>query len=139
MLVVETVVQIRREHASAKAIKAIAWDLRLSRKVVRKPTRAPVGAFGYYRTVHRLGPFQEWLDRLLTKNDARHRPRSAADDAVPCPVALRRVEGPLWRGPALGESAPQGCRCEFNGACQPSARSCSSPPTPTGSTGATRM
>ena len=36
MLVVETVVRIRREHASGKAIKAIARDLRLSRKVVRK-------------------------------------------------------------------------------------------------------
>jgi hypothetical protein len=38
MLVVETVVRIRREHASGKAIKAIkaiARDLRVSRKVVR--------------------------------------------------------------------------------------------------------
>lgn len=41
MLVVETVVRIRREHASGKAIKAIARDLRLSRKVVRKAIRAP--------------------------------------------------------------------------------------------------
>ena len=39
MLVVETVVRIRREHASGKAIKAIARDLRLSRKVVRKVVR----------------------------------------------------------------------------------------------------
>ena len=36
MLVVETVVRIRREHAAGKAIKAIARDLKLSRKVVRK-------------------------------------------------------------------------------------------------------
>ena len=36
MLVVETVVRIRREHAAGKAIKAIARELRLSRKVVRK-------------------------------------------------------------------------------------------------------
>src|SRR3546814_17025430 len=36
MLVLETVLRIRREHASGKAIKAIARDLHLSRKVVRK-------------------------------------------------------------------------------------------------------
>ena len=48
MLVVETVVRIRREHASGKAIKAIARDLRLSRKVVRKAIRAPEGAFDYH-------------------------------------------------------------------------------------------
>ena len=34
MLVLETVLRIRREHASGKAIKAIARDLHLSRKVV---------------------------------------------------------------------------------------------------------
>ena len=76
MLVVETVVRIRREHASGKAIKAIARDLRLSRKVVRKAIRAPEGAFDYHRTVQplpRLGPFQERLDTLLTENEARHR------------------------------------------------------------------
>jgi uncharacterized protein YoaH (UPF0181 family) len=37
MLVVETIVRIRREHASGKAIKAIARDLRLSRKCQRAP------------------------------------------------------------------------------------------------------
>ena len=76
MLVVETVVRIRREHANGKAIKAIARDLRLSRKVVRKAIRAPEGAFDYHRTVQplpRLGPFQERLDTLLTENEARHR------------------------------------------------------------------
>ncbi len=36
MLVVETVVRVRREYAGGKPIKAIARDLRLSRKVVRK-------------------------------------------------------------------------------------------------------
>ncbi len=51
MLVVETVVRIRREHASGKAIKEIARDLRLSRKVVRKAIRAPEGAFDYHRSV----------------------------------------------------------------------------------------
>jgi len=76
MLVVETVVRIRREHANGKAIKAIARDLRLSRKVVRKAIRAPEGAFDYRRAVQplpRLGPFQERLDVLLTENEARHR------------------------------------------------------------------
>ena len=51
MLVVETVVRIRREHAGGKSIKAIARDLKLSRKVVRKAIRAPEGAFDYHRTV----------------------------------------------------------------------------------------
>jgi transposase len=36
MLVVETVVRIRREHAGGKPIKEIARDLRLSLKVIRK-------------------------------------------------------------------------------------------------------
>ena len=47
MLVVETVVRIRREYAAGKPIKAIARDLKLSRKVVRKAVRAPEGAFSY--------------------------------------------------------------------------------------------
>ena len=54
MLVVETVVRIRREHAGGKPIKAIARDLRLSRKVVRKAIRAPEGAFDYHRAVQPL-------------------------------------------------------------------------------------
>jgi hypothetical protein len=55
MLVVETVVRIRREYASGKAIKAIARDPRLSRKVVvRKAIRAPEGAIDYRRTVQPL-------------------------------------------------------------------------------------
>ena len=65
MLVVETVCRIRREHADGKPIKAIARDLRLSRKVVRKAIRAPEGAFDYRRKVQplpRLGPFQERLE-----------------------------------------------------------------------------
>ena len=47
MLIVETVVRIRREHADGKSIKAIARDLRLSRKVVRKAIRAPEAGFAY--------------------------------------------------------------------------------------------
>ena len=76
MLVVETVVRIRREHAGGKPIKAIARDLRLSRKVVRKAIRAPEGAFDYHRSVQplpQIGPFQERLDTLLMENEARHR------------------------------------------------------------------
>ncbi len=51
MLVVETVVRIRREYAAGKPIKAIARDLRLSRKVVRKAVRSPEAAFTYKRGV----------------------------------------------------------------------------------------
>ncbi|TYB81178.1 transposase, partial [Oceaniovalibus sp. ACAM 378] len=76
MLVVETVVRIRREYAGGKAIKAIARDLHVSRKVIRKAIRAPEGAFDYHRAVQprpRLGPYQERLDTLLLENEARPR------------------------------------------------------------------
>jgi hypothetical protein len=76
MLILETVVRIRREHADGKSIKAIARDLRLSRKVVRKAIRAPEAGFAYQRTVQplpRLGPFQERLDALLVENESRPR------------------------------------------------------------------
>ena len=51
MLILETVVRIRREYAGGKAIKAIARDLHVSRKVIRKAIRAPEGAFDYQRKV----------------------------------------------------------------------------------------
>jgi transposase len=73
MLVVETVVRIRREHAAGKPIKAIARDLKLSRKVVRKAIRAPEGAFSYQRTSQpfpKIGPVRERLERMLAENDA---------------------------------------------------------------------
>ena len=76
MLVVETVVRIRREYAAGKPMKAIARDLRLSRKVVRKAVRAPEGAFAYKRQVQplpKIGPFRERLDALLAQNEARPR------------------------------------------------------------------
>ena len=72
MLIVETVVRIRREHAAGKAIKAIARDLRLSRKVVRKAIRSPEAAFNYQRKVQplpRIGPYQDRLDVLLEENE----------------------------------------------------------------------
>jgi len=73
MLVLETVLRIRREHAGGKPIKAIARDLRLSRKVVRKAIRSPESTFDYQRSVQplpRLGPFQAQLDALLVQNEA---------------------------------------------------------------------
>ena len=76
MLVVETVVRIRREHAAGKPIKAISRDLRLSRKVVRKAIRAEEGAFSYQRTTQpfpKIGPVRERLEQLLVENDARPR------------------------------------------------------------------
>jgi len=76
MLVLETVVRIRREYAGGKAIKAIARDLRVSRKVIRKAIRAPEGAFDYQRKVQplpRIGPFQARLDTLLEENEVRGR------------------------------------------------------------------
>jgi len=71
MLVVETVVRIRREYAKGKAIKAICRDLKLSRQVVRKAIRGSEGEFGYQRTVQpfpKLGPFLGRLDELLAQN-----------------------------------------------------------------------
>src|SRR5271170_3033678 len=76
MLVVETVVRIRREYAAGKPIKEISRDLRLSRKVVRKAVRAPEGAFTYRRGVQplpKIGPYRERLDLLLVENEARPR------------------------------------------------------------------
>jgi hypothetical protein len=59
MLVAETTVRIRRGHVGGTPIKVIAWDLKLSRKLVRKAIRAPEGAFDYHRTVQPLP--QTWL------------------------------------------------------------------------------
>ena len=76
MLVVETVVRIRREFAAGKAIKAIARDLRLSHRVVRKAIRAEEGAFSYRRTTQpfpKIGPVRERLEQLLVEDDARPR------------------------------------------------------------------
>ena len=54
MLVLETVLRIRREHAAGKAIKAIMRDLHLSRGVVRKAIRSPEADMGYRREVQPL-------------------------------------------------------------------------------------
>ena len=76
MLVVETVVRIRREFAAGKPIKAISRDLRLSRKVVRKAIRAEEGAFSYQRTTQpfpKIGPVRE--RPLVTFPGERRSPR----------------------------------------------------------------
>ena len=76
MLVLETVLRIRREHAAGKAIKAIMRDLHLSRKVVRKAIRSLEADMGYRREVQplpKLAPFQARLDALLEEDEARPR------------------------------------------------------------------
>lgn len=76
MLIVETVVRIRREHAQGKGIREICRDLRLSRKTVRKALRSEVGEFRYERaTQHfpKLGAFRDRLDALLAEDAARPR------------------------------------------------------------------
>ena len=76
MLIVEAVVRIRRDHANGKSIKAIALDLRLSHKVMRKAIRSPEAGFAYQRSVQplpRIGPLQERLDSLMVENEARSR------------------------------------------------------------------
>ena len=90
MLVVETVVRIRREHAAGKAIKAIARDLKLSRKVVRKAVRAPEGAFSYKRRVQpapKIGPFQERAVGVAGREREASAARASADDAGTRPAA----------------------------------------------------
>jgi transposase len=76
MLILETVLKIRREFAAGKAMKAIARDLHLSRKVVRKAIREPEVDFTYRRVVQplpKLGPFQSRLDALLVEDEVRPR------------------------------------------------------------------
>jgi hypothetical protein len=52
MLVVETVATIHRAYfVQGKGIKEICWELRLSRKVVRKVLRSDETAFSYQRSV----------------------------------------------------------------------------------------
>src|SRR3546814_19362077 len=99
MLIVETVVRIRREHAAGKAIKAIARDLRLSRKVVRKAIRSPEAAFNYQRKVQplpRIGPYQDRLAALLEENEGRGRRGR-----------LRSV------GRRVGKACESTCRCRW--------------------------
>jgi transposase len=77
MLVVETIARIRREHFSrGKGIKAIARELRVSRKVVRKVIRSGATEFTYQRREQphpKLGPFIGRLEAMLAENVARPR------------------------------------------------------------------
>jgi transposase len=126
----------------AKAIKAIARDLHVSRKVIRKAIRAPEGAFDYRRKVQplpRIGPFQDRLDVLLEENELRGRRDrlrmtrihdllvregfEGSYDAVRRYAARWKIE----RRRDVGDGTTAFIRC------------CSSPARPTSSTGATRM
>jgi hypothetical protein len=77
MLVVETIARIRREHfGRGKGIEAIARDLRVSRKVVRKVLRSGATEFPYERREQphpQLGRFIGRLEALLAENAARPR------------------------------------------------------------------
>jgi hypothetical protein len=77
MLVVETIARIRREHfGRGKGIKAIARELRVSRKVVRKVIRSGATAFTYERREQphpKLGPFLGRLEAMLAEDAARPR------------------------------------------------------------------
>ena len=68
----ETIAKIRRAHlVQGKSIKAIARDLRVSRKVVRKVLRTGQTEFRYEREVQprpKLGRWREGLDGLLAEN-----------------------------------------------------------------------
>jgi transposase len=72
MLIVETIAKIRRAHlVQGKSIKAIARELRVSRKVVRKVLRSGATEFRYVREVQprpKLGRWREALDGLLAAN-----------------------------------------------------------------------
>ncbi len=74
MLVVETIVRIRREHlVKGKSIKEIARDLKVSRNTVRKVLRSGETSFSYEREVQprpKIGRWKAELDRLLAKNAA---------------------------------------------------------------------
>src|SRR5580658_9614848 len=107
MLVVETVVRIRREYAAGKPIKAICWELRLSRKVVRKAIRAEEGAFSYHRATQpfpKIGPVRERLEQLLVENEARPRRDRLKltrvwDPAGPAGLRRLLLLGAALRGP----------------------------------------
>jgi transposase len=75
MLIVETVGRIRRAyHIEKKSIRAIARELRLSRKVVRKAIRSSKTEFHYERTRQprpQLTPFVDRLEALLKADEKK--------------------------------------------------------------------
>ena len=122
MLVLETVVRIRREYAGGKAIKAIARDLHVSRKVIRKAIRAPEGAFDYQRKVQPLarnGPFQDRLNTLLEENEVRGKRERLRMTRIHDLLGRGGLEGSDdavagLRGALEGRSA-KGCRRWYHG------------------------
>ena len=102
MLVLETVLRIRREHAAGKAIKAIMRDLHLSRKVVRKAIRSPEADMGYRREVQplpKLGPFQGLLTPSADLQAALADPLVQAVIVATPPAS--GVSGMAWGSDAL--------------------------------------
>jgi transposase len=76
MLIVETVVRIRREYAHGKPIKEICRGLKLSRKTVRKALRSDEAEFKYERTTQsfpKLGAYRDRLDKFLLEDAGRPR------------------------------------------------------------------
>jgi transposase len=74
MLTVETIARVRREHARGKSIRAIARELRLSRKTVTKYLASGDTDARYERQAQpypQLGPFLAELDRLLEANESQ--------------------------------------------------------------------
>jgi hypothetical protein len=111
MLIVETVVRIRREHAAGKAIKAIARDLRLSRKVVRKAIRSPEAAFNYQRKVQPLPRIRACGHALL------ERERKGLELGVGNAERLQTLEAERSADPEIEILAPIVGRSDMR--CQP--------------------
>ena len=141
MLVVETVVRIRREYAAGKPIKAIARDLKLSRKVVRKAVRAPEGAFSYRREVQplpKIGPFKERLDVLLAENEARPRRDRLRLTRIWDLLLREGFERSTMRCVAMRPAGPSSGARDWVTERRPSCPWRSGPARPSSSTGATR-
>ena len=120
---VETIARIRREHfRRGKGIKAIARELRVSRKVVRKVIRSGATEFTYERREQphpKLGPFIDRLEAMLAENVARPRRERLTlkrlfdllrrDGYQGGYDAVRRFAG-RWRREQRGAGAPRSCR-----------------------------
>ena len=106
-----------------------AWDLRVRAKVVRSRAGAPVGSsFGLLPArIHRLGPFSGsgsiGSDEETTPDTGRNQLRMNAVHALLSSEGLR---APVAGSSAGRKRAAKDADASLNGACQPSARSCSS-------------
>lgn len=95
MLTVETIARVRREHAKAKSVRAIARDLRLSRDTVTKYLRSDDTEGKYERHSQpfpKLGPFLAELAQLLERNERRQ--------------LRERLDKPMQNGPIPASTAP---------------------------------